>query len=306
MRDPTSQSAKHILVIINPAAGQRQQKRLTAVLSILRDQGCQACIWTTSARGDAKDMARKIDPDQFDVVTIAGGDGTINEVLNGIDVNVPPVAIIPIGTANVLAAEIGLETEPRVIADTITSGCPQPINLGIANGQRFAVMASMGFDAEVVSNVNLSLKRYFGKGAYALEALRQLLTYRAPVFKLSIDGEPHGAHSVIIANGRYFGGRFIVAPDAHIKQPSLDICCYTRCGRAATVQYMASMARGHLPDRRDYAITRGERIHIAGPIGAPVQADGDVITHLPAKVSVLPNAIELMFPRRPKASDSDR
>ena len=132
-----------------------------------------------------KKWLEKIDPDQFDVVAIAGGDGTINEVLNGIDVNAPPVAIIPIGTANVLAAEIGLETKPKVIADTITSGCPQPINLGIANGQRFAVMASMGFDAEVVSNVNLSLKRYFGKGAYALEALRQLLTYSAPDFKLS-------------------------------------------------------------------------------------------------------------------------
>ena len=307
MRDPTSQSSKHILVIINPAAGQRQQKRLTAVLSILRDQGCQACIWTTSARGDAKDMARKIDPDQFDVVAIAGGDGTINEVLNGIDVNVPPVAIIPIGTANVLAAEIGLETEPRVIADTITSGCPQPINLGIANGQRFAVMASMGFDAEVVSNVNLSLKRYFGKGAYALEALRQLLTYRAPVFKLSIDDEPHGAHSVIIANGRYFGGRFIVAPDAHIKQPSLDICLLYKVRSGSHSAVYGVLWRGAIFPI--VAITQLPEVSVfisPDQLARLFKPMAIVITHLPAKVSVLPNAIELMFPRRPKASDSDR
>lgn len=302
MRGQGSHSNKSVLVITNPAAGQRQQKKLAAVVSILRDRDCAVSIWATSARGDAEGLARKINPDQFDVVAIASGDGTINEVLNGIDANAPPVAIIPIGTANVLAAEIGLEAMPKAIADTITFGCSQRINLGIANGRRFAMMASMGFDAEVVHNVNLNLKHHFGKGAYALEALRQLFTFRAPIFELSIDGEAYDARSVIIANGRYFGGRFIVAPDAQLKQPGFDVCRYTRSGCAATVQYMASMARGSLPTRHDYEITRGANIHISGPIGAPVQADGDVITHLPATISTLPNAVELMFPRSPEHS----
>ncbi len=290
---------KRVLVIANPVAGRRRQGRLAAILAILRDRGCDLSVQTTSARGDAERMARAIDDRHADVIAIAGGDGTINEVLNGLGPTAPPVAIIPIGTANVLAAEIGLPATTYGIADAVAFGHPRRISLGLANGRRFAVMASIGLDAEVVRHVNLTLKRYLGKGAYTYETLYQWLRFEPTVYDLSLDGQHRQAHGVVIANGRYFGGRFIVAPDACIEEPSFDICCCTSAGRIAAFRYLASMVRGNLASRRDYEIIKGMNIQIHGPEGAAVQADGDVITRLPATISMLPNAVALMFPEHP-------
>lgn len=288
---------QRILVIANPTAGRRHHKTLTSILEILRELGCDLVVQTTTARGDAENMARALTPNQFDVVAIAGGDGTINEVLNGLEKTSPPVAIIPIGTANVLAAEIGLGALPLSIADTIAFGHRQAMSLGVANGRRFAVMASVGLDAEVVDHVNPSLKHYLGKGAYVWETLHQVITFRPPIFELSVDEKPLHAHSILVANGRFFAGRFIVAPDARLERPSLDVCRYMRSSRVAMVSYLISMVRGRLADRDDFKISRGTSIRINGPKGTPVQADGDVITELPAIIDVLPDAVDLMFPR---------
>ncbi len=296
MRDQNLSRPKRVLVITNPAAGCRRRARLAAILDALRDRGCDLVLETTSVRGDAELLARSIDYDCIDVVAIAGGDGTINEVLNGLDATAPPVAIIPIGTANVLAAEIGLGSTAKAIADTIAYGRPKPICLGIANERRFAVMASVGLDAEVVRHVSLDLKRYLGKGAYAYETLHQLLTLASPAFELSIEGRDYLAHGVIIANGRYFGGQFIVAPNASLDMPSFDICRCTRGGRRATLCYLASMVQGRLADRDDYEIVRAKHVRINGPEGAPVQADGDIITELPATISIQRDAVKLMYP----------
>ncbi|MGI9451304.1 MAG: diacylglycerol/lipid kinase family protein [Geminicoccaceae bacterium] len=287
---------KHVLVILNPMAGRCHRRRLEAILSALGDRGCEVEVHTTEDRGDAEKLAEQIDPERVDVIAVAGGDGTINEVLNGIDAAAPPIAIVPLGTANVLAAEIGLGSTPEAIADTIAFGRPRPISLGCANGRRFAVMASAGLDAEIVRHVSLPLKRYLGKGAYAYETLHQLFAFHPPAYQLSIEGKTCEAHGVVIANGRFFGGRFVVAPNASLEKPSFDICCCTRGGRAATLQYLVSMIRGSLPDRPDYEIIAAPKLRISGPKDAVVQADGDIVTHLPAEVSIQPNAVELMFP----------
>jgi len=94
-----------------------------------------------------------------------------------------------------------------------------------------------------------------------------------------------------------FGGRFVVAPNARLEKPSFDICYSTRGGRAATLQYLVSMIRGNLPNRPDFEITSAPSLFISGPKGAPVQADGDIVTYLPAKISIQPNAVELLFPK---------
>lgn len=296
MKYEDQEKLKRISVITNPTAGRRQRHRLDAVLNALRDRGCDPSVVATSARGDAEKLARQIDHDQVDVLAVAGGDGTINEVLNGIEAKAPPLAIIPLGTANVLAAEIGLDSAVKAIADTIAFGTPKRISLGLANGRRFAVMASLGLDAEVVRHVSLDLKRFLGKGAYAIETLRQLFAFQAPAYEFAIDGKTQEAFGIIIANGRYFGGRFLVAPNARLDKPSLDVCYATSGGRIAAFRYLASMARGRLADREDYKIIETRSLRVNGPKGMAVQADGDVITQLPAEISVQPDAVTLMFP----------
>ncbi|MGH1480651.1 MAG: diacylglycerol/lipid kinase family protein [Geminicoccales bacterium] len=297
MSDILRRKAKRVLVIANPAAGRAYRRYLDTILQALRDRGCDPAMQTTSAPGDAERHAQNIDFTDVDVLAIAGGDGTINEVLNGLQAAAPPLAIIPIGTANVLAAEVGLGSTANSIADTIAHGEARRICLGLANGRRFAVMASLGLDAEVVRHVSLDLKRYIGKGAYVIETMRQLFCFDPPAYELSINGKTHHAYGVIIANGRYFGGRFVVAPNASIRKPCFDVCYSTNGGKVAAVRYLAAMIQGRLAEREDYRILEAPHLRIEGPVGANVQADGDIITHLPAVIDIEPDAVEIMFPK---------
>ena len=104
-------------------------------------------------------------------MVVAGGDGTVNETINGLARSGLPLALIPLGTANVLAAEIGLQTDPAAVARCVAFGQPRPIALGAANGRRFILMAGAGFDANVVAGVSVPMKRWLGKGAYILSSL---------------------------------------------------------------------------------------------------------------------------------------
>src|SRR5262249_60700955 len=150
------------------------------------------------------------------LLVIAGGGGTINEAVNGLLSRgggaASPLALVPLGTANVLANEIGLVTAPAAVARTIARGAAVRAYVGIANGRCFTAMAGAGFDAHVVAHVSLRLKRLLGKGAYVLESLRQLWRFPFPRYRVTIDGQSYDAASVIVAKGHYYGGRHLRAP----------------------------------------------------------------------------------------------
>ena len=158
-------AARRLLIIFNPAAGWRRRQRLAPVLTRLREHGCALVVRETQGPGDAERFAAEVDPDAFDIVVAAGGDGTVNETINGLARSGLPLGLIPLGTANVLAAEIGLRTDPASLARCLVFGEPRPIALGAANGRRFILMAGAGFDAQVVAGVSVPMKRWLGKGA---------------------------------------------------------------------------------------------------------------------------------------------
>jgi YegS/Rv2252/BmrU family lipid kinase len=284
------------LIIFNPAAGLRRRRRLEAVLQRLRAHACQVTLCETGAPGDAERFAAAVDPERYDALVVAGGDGTVNETINGLGDARLPLAILPIGTANVLAAEIGLALDPDSIAAAIAHGQPQPITLGAANGRRFILMAGVGFDAHVVASVSTPVKRWLGKGAYVLATLRQLWRYRFPRYQVAIDGADYMAGSVLVANSRFYAGRFVAAPAADLQSPSFQVCLFERSGRLAAIGYALALLTGQLPRLASYRILAAERIQIQGEPGEPVQGDGDIIATLGARIETLPAAIELIYP----------
>jgi diacylglycerol kinase (ATP) len=287
---------RRLLIIFNPAAGLRRRRRLEAVLKRLRARGCEASVRETTGPGDAERFAAEADPARYDVLVVAGGDGTVNEAINGLGDLRLPLAILPLGTANVLAHEIGLATDPDSVAAAIARGAPRPVTLGAANGRRFVLMAGAGFDAHVVATVRTPIKRWLGKGAYALAMLRQLLAFGFPIYQVSIDGAVRQAGSVLIANGRFYAGRFVAAPAADLQAPVFEVCLFERSGRLAAIGYALALFTGLLPRLASYRILPATRIQIEGTPGEPVQADGDIIATLPARIEVLPRALELVFP----------
>lgn len=288
--------ARRLLVIFNPAAGWRRRQRLEPVLAALRARGCAIEIMETTARGDAERYAKTADPASFDRMVVAGGDGTVNEVVNGLAGSGTALAIVPLGTANVLAAEIGLATDAAGIARTIAEGVPRPISLGLVNGRRFLLMAGVGFDAHVVREVSVALKRRLGKAAYVWATLRQLRAFDFPTYRVEIDGTPYQAASVVIANGRYYAGRFVCAPEGRLEDPRLAVCLFLRSGPWAAIRYALTLFTGRLPRLGSYRVIPASRLEITGPPGDPVQGDGDIVGHLPAEIEVLPGALDLVFP----------
>lgn len=299
-RGPNSGAkSRRILVIYNPAAGQWRQRRLRTTLAALRGLGCNITLFATGKPGDAQAKAASLSASECDVVVAAGGDGTINEVANGLAEAqgvIPPLAIIPLGTANVLAQEIGLRGNPRAIARAIAGQNRMNVHLGAANGRYFLMMAGVGFDAHVVANVDLALKRRTGKIAYVLETLVQGLRYGFPPCHVTVDGYGFDACSVVVCNGRHYGGPFVAAPKASLTEPAFEVCLLERGGWRHVIRYGIALVLGRLSALPDVKILTGHRIHIEGEAGLPVQGDGDIIAHLPVEISVASKTLELVIP----------
>ncbi|HEY1383727.1 MAG TPA: diacylglycerol kinase family protein [Dongiaceae bacterium] len=295
---PAQVSASRILIIRNPTSG-RRRGALRQVIAHLEEMGCRVTVHETTCRGDAQAVASRTTTAQYDRIAVAGGDGTVNEVLNGLTPDSPPVALIPMGTANVLAAEIGLSAQPAEIARTIVLGEARPVSLGDVDGKKFVLMTGVGFDAFVVATVSAPLKRILGKGAYILASLSQFLKGRLPRFEMHIDGVRYEAASMVIANARFYGGRFVCAPEARMDSDVLHVCLFERPGRFYVAAYALALLLGILHRMPGYRILPARHIEIRQPDGAAIQSDGDFVALTPARVTVMPRAAWLVFPRAP-------
>jgi diacylglycerol kinase (ATP) len=291
-------SVLHALVIYNPAAGRSRGRKLQATLRLLEAAGCQLVLRETTRHGDAERLARTVDPASCNMIVVAGGDGTINEVANGLIASGlrVPLAIVPLGTANVLAKEIGLGTHPRDVARAILGRRHKVVHLGLANGRHFLQMAGAGIDAHVVQGVNLMLKRRTGELAYVLESLIQAFRYDFPALTVTIDGAAHTARMVVVCNGRHYGGPFVAAPRASIEEAGFQVVMLERGGLGGVLRYGAALALGRLPTLSDVRVIPGRQVRIDGPQGAPVQGDGDIIASLAVEIAPAKATLNLIVP----------
>lgn len=285
-----------LLVVCNPVAGRRRPGLLDQVVAVLEAAGARVVIRRTAARGDAERFARAARDEGYDRLLVAGGDGTINEAVIALAGSALPLAIVPMGTANVLATEIGLAAEARVIAETALDGPVLRIALGQVNDHRFTQMAGVGFDAEVVRSVDPRLKQRLGKLAYVLTTLKLLLRYRTPRYVVHANGRRFTAGAVVLANGRHYGGAFVCAPDARLDRPSLELCLMQARGRRAIIRYALALALGRLHRQHDVEIIATREALVEGPEGDPVQGDGDILGVLPARIAIAPETLLLAVP----------
>ena len=306
--DSGRSQSKRVLVVFNPKAGRRRLGKLQRTIAAMRRTGAEVELQATAARGDAERLAREACGGingfaALDLLAIAGGDGTINEAVNGImsargagAMSLLPLCIVPLGTANVLAREIGQRFSPAAAARTALGGERRRVYLGEANGRCFTIMAGAGFDAHVVANVSTALKQRIGKLAYVWEALRQLFLFPYGCYCVTVDGAAYEAASVVVAKGRLYAGPYVAAPAARLDSPEFQVCLFQRGGRWNAIRYAVALTLGLLPRLSDYRIVSGRAIRIEGPPGDPVQGDGDIIAHLPAEIRLAPVSLSLMAP----------
>ena len=293
---------RRVLAVFNPAAGQNNRPRFERIVGALRATGCTVTVIETKAPGHAESIAGEI-TDDFDIVAAAGGDGTVNEIVNGLRAKdsgaggkAAALALIPLGTANVLADEIGLARSPQAVATAIARGPIRPIHIGSVNGRRFVMMAGAGFDANVVAGVSLALKKRLGPLAYVWQAARQAFVADQAACDVIVDGASHSTASVVVCNGRRYGGPFIAAPNASLADDLFHIVLMPGRGAFHVARYGIALMLGRIAKLGDVRLVTGRDVWIRGVPGRPVQADGDIVAVLPAHVVVDPEPIRLVFP----------
>ncbi|MEX2200927.1 MAG: YegS/Rv2252/BmrU family lipid kinase [Dongiaceae bacterium] len=292
-----------IAIIFNPIAGSRRRRqRLAAALRTLRRLGCGVALHRTTAHGDAALLAAAIArAGRTGTLMIAGGDGTIADAAHGLAScgaeEMPALAILPLGTANVLAREIGLPRDPEAQAAIAAAGRTKIVPLAQANGRHFLLMAGAGFDAHVVAGIDVAFKRRAGKIAYVVEMLRQLVRFPFGTYRVSIDGDPHFVASVVVSRGRLYGGSFVLAPDARLDEATLHVCRFEHGGRGWAVLYAVALGLGLLPRMPGFVIGRAQRVRIEGVPGEPLQADGDIAGGLPVEIAMTARSLRLVVPR---------
>jgi YegS/Rv2252/BmrU family lipid kinase len=287
-----------VIIVFNPVAGRRRAHLLWRVLDVLVANGVRLDIAETRCAGDAEALAREAASRGERMVVAAGGDGTIAEVANGLMGSGARLGVIPLGTANVLAHELRLAFAPKAVAAALAFGRTRTLWPGQANsadGARlFVQMLGVGFDAQVVHNLSLRLKKVLGKGAYVVQSMREMPRYGFPVIRMRIDGVDAEASSVIISKGRLYGGQFRLAPDAVPGDPGFSVVLFEHRGPLAAMMYGAALPLNLLGKAPGVRHVRARRIDFLLNQAVPAQTDGDRAGFAPLWVGDAPGPIEIV------------
>ena len=262
-------------------------------------RGAELISAATTGPRTAGAIAAQCIADGADLVIAAGGDGTINEVVEGMNGAAIPLAILPGGTANVLANELGLGSRIELAARSILNSTPRRVSVGrLENGhgtRHFLLMAGIGLDAHIIYNLNLPLKARLGKVAYWVGGLSQF-GRSLESFEVSIDGRRRTCTFALITKVRNYGGDFEIARAVSLLDEEFEVVLFEG-NSLRYAKYLIGMLAGRISGMAGVSVFRAREISIAAPERrVHLQIDGEYAGGLPAKIGVVTDALTLLIP----------
>ena len=278
-------------MILNPAARSARARRTSERISALP----RAKVQLTAAPGDARGLAAWGVENGFRTVVAAGGDGTINEVVNGLAGSDVALGILPVGTMNVFAAELGLPTDLDAAWDLVMARSVRKIDLARAGEQYFVQLAGVGLDAQVVKETTWASKKSFGPLSYLVSAA-QIAARKPPQLVIESDGLAREGSFVLVGNGRYYGAPIKVFQNAQIDDGLLDVLIFKNTGYLDIARYLAGVFIGRHTELADvdYFQTKKLRVHSAQDV--PVEVDGELAGHLPVTFRISSRKLRVIAP----------
>jgi diacylglycerol kinase family enzyme len=280
----------NVFLFVNPLSGSYARKRINSAMTRLKIAGLSPTVFSATTPAEITSCCRQINETPDPLVIVAGGDGTVNAVLNGLQPGSATLAVLPMGTSNVLAAELGIKSVKYGIK-RILKGKTRPLALGVlelAQGShRFVLMAGIGLDGSVVRDIWPLGKRLLKQGAYALSAFVSAFTWDDSLIEVVTSEKRLECHSVIVCSASRYGGDFILAPERDVFSPELTAVCIRKNGRRSYLRLAYELFRGR-------ADTSSERLPIP-PDGLeirgikPIQIDGDFVGYSPARITSIPD-----------------
>ena len=291
-----------IILIGNPAARDASLKKFEFASIFLREKGFDTKILLTEKSNDATHLAKEAVMEKPYAIIAAGGDGTINEVINGMVKSDVPLAILPLGTTNVLAKELGIPEHIKGAMEAAVSRKPRTVSLGKIElnpetdsvfSRYFCLMAGIGFDGEAVHDINAAVKKRSGKAAYIFSGMKNLLRYSPNLLFYNIDGKEYAGFSSITGKASKYGGNFKITPDADLLNPFLYTCIFQGNKRSDLLRYVFKVMTGKLFYERDIVYLKSSSVEILGT--AHIQIDGDYLGVTPAKITVEKDALQIIY-----------
>ncbi len=298
------------LLIVNPTSGTRRQKNyIDYVKSYFERHGLELVVVFTKYSGHAEKIARDACVYDYDCIIGAGGDGTINEVLNGMIGSSKKMGIIPWGTGNVFAKEMGFPRSLRKICKIIRKGRSLKLDAARSNNRYFLLMCGAGFDAYMIKQIqSLGLKKKLGQIVFILGALKAILKYSYPPIEVEIDKKFREKGSfVLVSNISRYGVYFTISPRANPIDGLLDVFIYKKSGYLAMLGLIFRVAFTFFHFNalsffpifmRRAAYYQAKSVRISSNRYVYTQLDGELSGSLPVGIESVPAAINCILPRR--------
>ena len=285
---------KKICIIYNSKISLYNKFLLSRIVKILKKDS-HVETFATERIGHATLLCR-VHLKKFDVIVAAGGDGTINEVINGID-DKTSLGIIPLGTANIGAYEANINKNPSKVAEIILSGKIKKIHIQEANNRKFFLMTGVGYDASVVETVqsNLLLKKILGKLLFFIISIAKLIYFKKYELKILANNKIYLANWAIVTNAKHYGGSFQLTKDTDIFEKRLITYLFTNLSRFDVIKNLFKIIKKrNLEENNKVIKIISDDIFINSKSKVPIQCDGEFIGNLPLQIKNSKKTINLL------------
>jgi YegS/Rv2252/BmrU family lipid kinase len=288
---------RHHLVLVNPSAGGgRARELLPRLEGALRDHGIEHRLVMTTSLDHGIAEARSAAAGG-EVVVVMSGDGLIGQIGGALAETGVPMGVIPGGRGNDFARVLGIPTEiPEAVA-LIANGAVRKIDVGEVNGRRFLGIASCGFDSDANRLAN-EARLIRGNLVYLYAALRALAAWKPARFEVTLDGvrREFTGYSVAAANNRAYGGGMFLAPEAEFDDGELDVVMTADVSKLRCLVNLPKLFSGSHTENDEVTIVRASEVEIDADRPFAVYADGDHLADLPARIRLLPRALQVIAP----------
>ena len=299
-----------VYFVLNPAGSHSlSQSELERLVVPLRRGGYQVEIGCTERAGHGTELARSAVDAGFDTVVAAGGDGTMNEVVQALAGTEATMGVLPLGTGNVWVHEVGIPLDLPGAVKVLMDGQVRRVDLGMAGERYFLLMAGVGYDAIVAQSTPSAAKRRLGTLAYVVRGIGVALSYRGRRVTLDVDGEQRQFRSllIVIGNTRTYGGQVSLTPKARVDDGLLDVCVFRGVGLLHSVWFLLQVLIGRHTQDPGVAYFRTKRLMVRAEPPLLVQVDGDTIGETPMGFVVRNRCLKVIVPRseRPDLFSAD-
>ena len=289
---------KKLHLIFNPNSGKGKKQGVLDDIKDLLKNNFELDVTISNSRQQARLTAQKITNNESEpVILVAGGDGTVNDVINGCNLKNVTLGILPTGTINIVTRELNIPQDIKKACAFLKKADTKPLDIPTANSIRFMFGAGIGFDAQVIENIDLKHKLLLGKAVYGIESFKQFFSFKPFEAKIKVDGQnvfSGKIFEIIVGKSKLYAGKYTLFSDASFDNGVMDVAVFSHSGRLSFgTGFLKFFA--HINDKKRLYF-RGKKIEIMTDKDIPYHVDGDVGDSTPVRFTLEKDPLNILVP----------